>query len=530
MHALRGAFLGLALGVCAAGAFAAGLPDTLAQMRAAHGGAAWDKVGWLRMDADETNGAMRGKVNIIVDRTTGQFVRRTDFRLYRVADGIDAGGRWRQDSSGGWHPLDSDEARAVAASESWLNRRAYLDPRDHAQWREAGSKTEDGVALDLLEATPPGGRAVTLWVDQRSHLVRRAEMQLSSSRFVQRYDGYRASGALVLPARVATVYDDAGNESVFEHAVWTAPAAVERKSLARPPYPDDARIAGGAASASMPVVVGKRGILVRATIDGKGPFPFVLDTGAAAILSKRAADALGIRGATAGSETGVGGGAVQTEVARVREVKMGAASMRDIPFLIHEMPARFSDNGGDTEIAGFLGLELFERFAVRLDLPHQTMELTPLASYQSGPARGEQLPLRFTDDVPLVTAHFNGHAGDGAVDTGNVARLTVLGPFARRTGLDKAFEGGQQVKVHGGTGAEALHLAGTLERVELGSRVYQQVAAHVAYDEEGPLSARSEAAILPLALLKDFEVTFDYKRQLMTIAPARQSEKSASGG
>jgi predicted aspartyl protease len=505
-------------------ALAADLPETLAQMRAAHGGAAWDKVGWLRMEADETTDGLHGKVSVIVDRTTGQFVRRSDFRLYRTADGIDEAGRWRQDATRGFHPLDSNEARAVAASESWLNRRGYLDSHDNAQWRDAGAAVEDGVALEKLEATPPGGRTVTLWVDQRTHLVRRAEMLLSSSRFVQRYDGYRAIGALVLPSRVGTTAYDADAESVVDHAVWSTPGSVDRKSLARPAYPDDARISGGAASATMPIVVGERGILVTATIDGKGPLRFILDTGAYAILSKRTAEALGIKGTGAGAISGVGG-SIQTEIANVHEVKMGAASMRDIPFLVHEMPKRvFTENGHEVEIAGLLGLELFERFAVRLDLPNKEMTLTPLARYQPGPARGEQLPLHFTDDVPLVAAAINGHVADVMVDTGNMQRVTVLGAFARRTGIDKAFEGGKQVKVRGGTGAQAVHLEGVIARLDLGSHVYEQLPANVAYEEEGPLSSRSEAANLSLSLLKNFDVTFDYRHALMTIAPSRQKK------
>jgi predicted aspartyl protease len=520
MHSLRKASLALFLGAAAVTALAADLPETLAQMRAAHGGAAWDKVGWLRMEAGETTDGLHGKVSIIVDRTTGQFARRTDFKLYRVADGIDENGRWRQDSTRGFHALDSGESRAVAATESWLNRRGYLDSRDNASWHDAGTAAEDGVALDKLEATPPGGRTVTLWLDHGTHLVQRAEMQLSSSRFVQRYDGYRAVGALMLPTRVATEAWEV--ESVFEHAAWTLPTTVERKVLARPAYPSDTRIAGGAASATMPVIVGERGIVVRASIDGKGPYFFILDTGASAILSKSAARAMGLKGEGAGSISGVGG-AIQTEVANVREVAMGAASMRDIPFLIHEMPRRVMTlDGRETEISGFLGLEVFERFAVRLDLPNQRMTLTPLSTYQPGPARGEQLPLHFTEDVPLVSVRINGHDGDAMVDTGNLRRVTVLGTFARRTGIDKAFEGGKQVKVQGGTGAHAMHLEGRVDRLELGSRVFEQLAANVAYEEEGPLSSRSEAANLPLALLKDFDVTFDYKHGTMTIAPSKR--------
>lgn len=503
------------------GAFAADLDSLLGQMRAAHGGAAWSKVGWLRAQGTETSPAGSGKASRVVDRATGQFVHRATAGRYTTAEGLDGRGRWRQNRARGVHALDSDEARAVAASESWLARFGFADARDTARWTLAGEVEQGGETLDKLEATPPGGRTLAVLVDRKTHLVREARMQLATSDYVQRYAGYRAHGPLVLPSRIETASHGGEDQASFAIASWSLPATVDARLFERPGFPADARIAGGAPSVTVPIVVGRRGVIVRATIDGKGPYNFILDTGAYAILGKKMADQMGLKQFPAGVTLAVGG-AIPTNVSHISKVRIGAAEMGDIPFMIHDMPDRFHDNGDGEPVVGFLGLELFERFAVRLDMPNSRMTLTPLASYRPGPALGDQIPIRFTEDIPLATGKVNGHAGDFAIDIGNIGTITVQGKFARKTGLDKAFAGGREIKVQSAAETVAIHYENQLERVEIGSFVFDNVKGRVAYDESGPFASDAEAANIGYRMFKDYDVTFDYRHQTMTVAPPRK--------
>ncbi|TFW15871.1 hypothetical protein E4L96_17325 [Massilia arenosa] len=491
---------------------AADVNTLLAQTRSAYGpSASWERVRFLRAEGEQSGEGLTGKVSWLVDRASGQFKRSADVGDYRAAEGMDAQGRWRQDGSGGWHPLDSDEAKAVAVSEAWLARMAWLDRQDRAVWSGGDEVTEQGVTLDRIVAAPPHGRAVTLYLDHRTHLVQRAEMPISTSTWVQRYEGYHAVGGLTLPARIST-NSDGDNDVLLTVSAWSTPASVEASAFARPAWK-----ANASPTVTVPITIGKR-LLINATIDGKGPFPFVLDTGGQAILTKKAAAALGLTGKQAGELSGVGGASVSTASAMVRDLNIGGAALHDVPFLIFPMPPSFSANGDGPEVAGVLGLEVFEQFAVRFDFPRGTATLTPLATYRGELDGAVKVPLRFTEDVPLVAGAINGSAGWFAVDTGNNSTFTVQGKFARAHGLDKAFEGGRKITVKSGVGSQATHYAGQLARVELGSIAFENLEAAVAYDEAGPFSSTSEAANLGLRQLKDYIVTFDYRNGTMSLA------------
>lgn len=522
MMILTRAMMALLLAASAnAGALAADLDSLLAQMRNAHGGAAWNGVAWLRAEGVESGPAGSGKATRVVDRATGQFVHRATVGRYTTAEGLDGRGRWRQGRARGAHSLDSDEARAVAASESWLHRFGFADARDPARWTLAGQQELDGVAMDKLEATPPGGRAVTLLVDPATHLVRQARMKLATSEFVEDFADYRPHGKLMLPARIDVAYHGGEDRVAFAIAGWSTPARLDPKMFARPGVPADARIAGGAASATVPIVAGRRGVVVRAMIDGHGPYNFILDTGAYAILGEKMADKMGLKRTPAGVTIAVGG-ALPTTVSHVGKVKIGAAEMSDIPFMVHDMPDRFHDNGDGEPIVGFLGLELFERFAVRLDMPNGRMTLTPLDQYRPGPAQGEQIPIRFSEDAPLATGKINGHAGDFVIDIGNIGTVTVQGKFARRHGLDKVFAGGREIRVQSAAETVAIHYENNIDRVEIGNLAFEQVKGRVAYDESGPFAHETEAANIGYRLFKEYDVTFDYKHQTMTVSPPRK--------
>ncbi|MGZ3183830.1 MAG: aspartyl protease family protein [Telluria sp.] len=508
---MKRAGLLLVLALASARGWASDASAVLARMRAAYGAAAWENRSCLLMEGAQAGGGLPGQIRVAVDRASGRFAHRMDFGDYRAADGLDAHGRWRQDGSGGFHSLDSDEARAVAASESWLVRFGFLDRNDGAAWTVAEPVEEQGTQLDRLVATPPGGRAVTLLVDRRSHLVRSAQMQLAAAQFVQRYDGYTSVGGLVLPTRITTIADDA-NEVVVTAARWSTCLAADPAWFERPGY----RAAGDARTVTVPLAPGRR-VIVNANIDGKGPFPFVVDTGAQAILTEKAAAALGVSGKRAAAQTGVGGAAIATTSAMVHELNIGGAVLHDVPFQIFPMPAHFSRNEGGPEVVGLLGLEVFEQFAVRFDFANHTATLAPLATYQGELDGSDKLAMHFSDDIPLVSGRINGVAGEFAVDTGNVGVFTVQGRFARAHGLDAAFKGGKQLGVKSGVGTEAVHFEALLDRIELGTALWQRVPGAVAYDEAGPFSSRYEAANIGQQLLKDYVVTFDYRHGTMSL-------------
>src|SRR5438552_5908381 len=98
----------------------------LARARVAAGGIAWDRVqnleGSGRIRVSGLSGAWR-RIDSVSD---GRFVTRIDVGVFRSAEGSDGRSRWREEPSGGVHPLDGAFARSATKTEAWLAQRGWL--------------------------------------------------------------------------------------------------------------------------------------------------------------------------------------------------------------------------------------------------------------------------------------------------------------------------------------------------------------------------------------------------------------------
>ena len=507
---------------CAAPLAAADVPPDatalLQQMKQAAGGAAWDTVSSLSASGGDSASGLDGKFNSVERPGSGQFERRADFGLFNEADGVDATGCWHQDISRQVHACDSDEALQVAASESYLAGRGYLFPtRVPARFRRLAAVSENGQRYDRLEITPRQGRLLTLWLDGSTHLPRRAVMQLSTTLQSIDYADYREVSGLVLPFGIVTGDGNAANDDRVKLDSWrvdTAPQA----PLARPSNAvTDARISGGGASASTRLWLAGGRLLVEATINGQGPFPFILDTGGHAILTPEAAAQLGLKAQGKGVSYGSGEGSTGIQYTRVDKLGIGAVELDDQPFLVLPLGYSTVERGKEPPIAGLIGLELFERFAARLDYDAQQLTLWPLDGF-SYHGSGTVVPLRFTEDMPLVQAALDGHRGIFGIDTGNSGDLLLFGPWARSSGLVARYQAGLPLVSYGAGGA-STNYAARARSFELGSLPPQRPVARLALDRAGAFSSRSEAGNIGQSVLSRYNITFDYRRQQMILEP-----------
>jgi len=133
----------------------------------------------------------------------------------------------------------------------------------------------------------------------------------------------------------------------------------------------------------------KNSIVVKATINGKGPYSFVLDTGAS--LTVISPDVAGKLDVTLTGERvmimGVGPGSSMGQMCNIKELALGNARARNFQAVIHAIP-HLNQSG----VVGLLGHDFLERFNLNfnnqkklltLSLPtekpeEKVRELTPL--------------------------------------------------------------------------------------------------------------------------------------------------------
>jgi len=498
------------------------LPAELQQMKAATGGQKWDLVTVLTGDGEKTSFGLTGKIHLAEELTTGFFEARADYGLFANGEGLDRSGRWRQDNSGQVHPLDSEEAQEVAVSESYLARRGYFFPEKvPATFRFLDAITEGTRRFNRTEVTPAHGRALTLWIDTSTDLLDRAVMELSVGSKLIRYSDYRVTGSLRLPFSISIENRDENETGVASIRDYQITTANPDHDLARPTASvSDLALAGNVNTTTA------RGYLdsdtgffiVEASIDGKGPYPFILDTGGHDILTPQMVRQLGLTTAGKGFSTGAGAGSTATEFTKVKTVAIGSALLSAQPFTVLHLDLGMTHDGQrQLPIAGILGLELFERLAITMDFKGRRVILQPLSQFTYTGA-GIRVPIRFTGDMPLVAATLDGHAGWFGVDTGNNTDLIVSHKWAESNGLAAAYSNGQKM--------EASSVGGNLDFVKarakdfrIGARDLGGTNILLSSEDAGHLSARSEAGNFGNSILSHFNVTFDYRSETMYLEP-----------
>jgi hypothetical protein len=496
----------------------------LASVRAAYGGAHWNDVAGLQADGKEDADGLSGPWQTSVDLRTGQYLSRMRNDVFGAAQGLDANGQWREDITGMVHPLDSDEARTVAVTESWLRRFGFLDPQASVTYRRLPDAQADGHTYQRLDATPAGGRTVTLWIDPSTHHLDRAIYASSFLIATERYEDYRAVDNLQLPFRItssrANLAGNSDGESVDTVRQYRLLPAIPADALKRPASRvNDVTMAGGARDAATPMRVEGGIVMVDVSIDGRPPMPFILDTGGHAILTSDAAKQLGFQTQGQGVSGGSGSGTMATSYTKVHDTALGNAHVRDLTYTVLPYPFSFYERGKDAPIAGILGLEMFERFAITFDYDHHQLRLQPYdLGAEPPPAKGDAVPLSFTDDMPLAHAMQDGHAGVFGIDTGNAGYVLTFPQWAQRNGIAARYEAGLPIPTGGVGGLFTAHVAHA-KAFALGAQRMDNVVAMLTRTDAGATGNPSEAGNIGQDILSRFNVHFDYRRQQMVLMP-----------
>ena len=192
-----------------------------------------------------------------------------------------------------------------------------------------------------------------------------------------------------------------------------------------------------------------RSLTIQAAVDGGVPLKFLLDTGGHNILKPAAVNKLGLHAEGKDVSAGPGGHYLEQQDVRVKSLRVGDALLHDQHFYVVDLPYGVTEQGLSGPVAGILGMELLERFAVEFDYGKQTLTLLPAGA----PLPGQPQSLLFSQDIPLTDGAFDGHSGIFSLDTGNMGAVALQGPWMREQKLEKAFALGTTFTMLGAGGA-----------------------------------------------------------------------------
>ncbi|MGO9339113.1 MAG: aspartyl protease family protein [Terracidiphilus sp.] len=153
--------------------------------------------------------------------------------------------------------------------------------------------------------------------------------------------------------------------------------------------------------------------IVEVMINGKGPFPFVIDTGTGgqAFVSAALADQLAlprVGQVTLNDPSGQGGRKVP--VVLLGSLQVAGVEFTGIRAAVHNL------GNGDGLCQGLLGFALFRDYLLTLDYPNHRIVLDSGHLYPDGGRT--VLPLRMNDGIPVVTLAIGATAIEAQLDSG----------------------------------------------------------------------------------------------------------------
>ncbi len=509
--------LAVALLLAAAGIAYAQSPTAESVLAANHAAVgAVPTAGAAEFDYAHTASGLTGTRTDRVDLATGGFVEAETAGRIADARGYDGQTPWQRDISGANTAQQGGDRVPAAVNEAYRLANLWWRPAHAgATIVYTGRKTVEGRSLDHLVVTPKGGKRFDAWFDADTHMLARVAEDRQFLHTGASYADYRREGGLMWAHAVA-IDDGAGGQQTLTLKRFALGPSRPLSAYSRPTAaPLDASIEGGAASTTVPFRLLNNHIYVQASVNGKGPYTFLVDTGGHTLLSPRLVSAVGLKPVGTLTTSGVGETTSTGRFVEIGEIALGAVRLRRQVGVSTEIYDRSIEG---IPVDGMVGFELFRRLAVQIDYGRQTMTLTDPARFD-GRGSGTKVPFVFYDHLPMVAGSIDGAPARLDIDTGSRSEFDITSPFIRAHQLRSKFPKGVSAVTGWGVGGPARAYVVRLPTLTLGGVRVDNVVTGLSESRHGSMSDPNVEGNVGSGLLKRFVVTFDYAHQTLWLKP-----------
>jgi predicted aspartyl protease len=262
-------------------------------------------------------------------------------------------------------------------------------------------------------------------------------------------------------------------------------------------------------------------VVVQTTVNGRGPFWMLLDTGAdPSIVELQTAKSVGLKIAASGQQgSGGGTGSNPAYATSLPQVELGGLTARNVDALAMDLSKLSSALG--RPIGGVLGYSLLKRRIVQIDYPNRKVRfyMSPPSCVAAAPRHSRRcttLSFRYKDDILASGVTVNGKLVTTNVDTGSNSNFQLTPAAVDKLGLSRDVARAHASNSVGFNGT-LKNREGTVRNVTVGTISVD--GPTVVFFGKG-MGMDKEAWDLRIgnAFLKDFVVTLDYRHGRITLA------------
>jgi hypothetical protein len=268
-------------------------------------------------------------------------------------------------------------------------------------------------------------------------------------------------------------------------------------------------IADGKTTTQLPFELIDNRVFVEGQLNGRGPFHFILDTGAGGFaIVGEVAERLGLQIKDAGQESGVGEKKVRTGEARIAKVQLGDLRFEDLEAKV--FPELGSANVfGKQPVDGVVGLDVFQQVVVKHDYIHMVLTFTLPDKFIY---RGSGVIVHFDRprQIPVVDAELDGVRGKFGIDTGARSSLLAYGPFVDQNKLKEKYDAKLEGVTGWGIGGPVRSLLTRANELRMGDVVVHDLVIRLSTQKTGLTTSADMAGLIGPDVLSQFDLTLDY--------------------
>jgi hypothetical protein len=258
-------------------------------------------------------------------------------------------------------------------------------------------------------------------------------------------------------------------------------------------------------------------IVLPVTINGRGPYQFIFDTGGANILDTAVAQELGLKLDADGDAWGAGAERQQAWQTGVTRADLGGVASRDHEFRVISLEA-IRKAIGFHRLDGLVGRELLQRFVVDIDYAEQTLIFAEPTPWRAPAASLKPHAIEFYDSIPMVPAVVDGLEGTFIIDTGDRSSLTLFRPFVDRHKLRTKYTKKVEAITGWGVGGP-ITAEVTRAKLVLAGRTLDGTVTRMPLLKTGAFAISGLAGSIGTGVLKRFRTIYDYSRKHLYLMP-----------
>lgn len=306
--------------------------------------------------------------------------------------------------------------------------------------------------------------------------------------------------------------------------VNTKPAANQNSSSAqRDSKPVEYRFTSGSSAKDIPFEINANKIYLRVQVNNKGPFSFILDSGAGFdVLDVQQARALNVKFSDETAVRGAGEGSVN--ISEGSGVSLSLAGLEIVKPNITILPIHSSiSNNEGRDVDGLLGYDFFKRFVVEIDYANKRISIHDPKTYQYA-GTGKVIPLEERKEHIFINATVV--SADGRelpvqllVDTGARMGLMLNTPFVDAHRLIDTTPKLIDSVISIGVGGSYRSAVARVQSLRVGPFTIKEPVVTLSRSKSGVLAGSDYDGIIGAEILRRFKVIFDYSRQRMILEP-----------